>query len=209
MRKYFTKYSYYLIILSTQLFGNNINKLYFNSEQQNFSTMIKAKSTPTKVYRVVTTLMTLMCAYLLIVAVTALTKGKLGTSIIALVVGAVLSAFTLHLYLGQIQSIELLKNEVHINTRLSQIIIPYSVIIAVNYEKKISAPLLQVLGIRMIPGNLAKHISSDHRKHKYYITDERRVFYIQTHTHTYHLSCDTYREIVDMIQKNVLSLTKG
>lgn len=163
--------------------------------------MIIAKSTPSKVYVMAQTLSVALITFLFLILVVAIIKGQLSFFLPLLLVEILLVAFLSYMYFGQVTSVTVNTIESLVNTRFGQIVIPIEDIVSVGFDKADFVPSIQLLGIKMFPGGLLRFFSSDYKNDRFYITDDKKVFYIQTRTHTYHISNDKYQDIVHKIQE--------
>lgn len=162
--------------------------------------MIIAKSTPSRVYMMAQTLSATLSIFIFLILVVAIIKGQLSFFIPLLIVEVLLVAFISYMYFGQITSVTVNAIESLVNTRFGQIVIPVDEIVSVGLDKADFIPAIQLLGVKMFPGGLLRFFSSDYKKDRFYITDDKKVFFIKTNTYTYHISNDQYQDIVHKIQ---------
>lgn len=168
--------------------------------------MIIAKSTPSKVYKTAQTLSCILSLVLLIILAVALSQGQLTSLLPLLLVEILLVTYLGYMYFGQITSISVNDLELLVNTRIAQIVIPCSSILAAGYDKADQVPFIQLIGVKMFPGGLLRFFSSDYKSDRFYITNEKQVFYVKTPSKTYHISNDKYQEMIlkinDILSKN-------
>lgn len=165
--------------------------------------MIIAKSTPSRVYKMAQALSVIMCLFLFTLLVVAISKGNFSFFLPLLIVEILLVAFLSYMYLGQVTSVSVNTIEVLVNTRFSQIVIPSKDIIDAGFDKVDYVPVIQLLGVKMFPGGLLRFFSSDYKNDRFFITDDKKVFFITTKTHTYHISNDQYKDLVVKLQSIV------